>query len=40
VLVRSDHVARFIVNANHSIMRVDERLTAFVELENSLPVLN
>ena len=26
VLVRLDHVARFIVNANHSIMRAAEKL--------------
>jgi hypothetical protein len=38
VLVRFDHVASVIVNANHSIMRVDERLTAFVELQSAIRV--
>jgi hypothetical protein len=33
VLVRRDHIASFIINANHGIMRADEKLTAFVELE-------
>jgi hypothetical protein len=34
--VRFDHVAGRIVNANHSIVRADERLTAFVELKACL----
>jgi hypothetical protein len=36
--VRLDHVARFIVNANHSMMRADEKVTAFVELESAIRV--
>ncbi len=38
VLVRLDHVASFIVNANHFIVRVDERLIAFVELQLAIRV--
>jgi hypothetical protein len=34
--VRFDHVARFIVNANDGIMRADEKLTAFLELEAAI----
>ena len=36
VLVRLDHVARIIVNANHFIARAHEKLTAFVELESAI----
>jgi hypothetical protein len=35
VLVSLDHIANVIVNANHGsfVVRADEKLTAFVELE-------
>ena len=36
VLVRFDHVASVVVNANHSIMCADEMLTAFVELQRAI----
>jgi len=36
VLVRLDHVASVIVNANYSIVRADEELTAFLELESAI----
>jgi hypothetical protein len=36
VLVRLDHIANIIVNANHFIVRADEKLTAFVELESAI----
>jgi hypothetical protein len=36
VLVRLDHVASFIVNANHCIMSAEEKLTAFLELESAI----
>jgi hypothetical protein len=32
-----NHVAGGIVNANHGIVRADEKLTAFVELEAIMP---
>jgi hypothetical protein len=35
VLVRLDHVASIIVNANHRVVRADETLTAFLELESA-----
>jgi hypothetical protein len=34
LLVRLNHVTRFIVNANYGIVRADEKLTAFIELES------
>jgi len=43
VLVRGDHVASIIVNANHCtatekrfVVRADEKLTAFMELESAI----
>ena len=35
-LLRLDHVASSIVNANHRIVRADEKLTAFLELESAI----
>ena len=36
VLERLDHGARLIINANHFIVRADEKLTAFVALEKAI----
>jgi hypothetical protein len=36
VLVRVDDVASVIVNANQGIMRADEKLTAFLELQAAI----
>jgi hypothetical protein len=38
VLVRLDHIARSIVKANHGVVRTDEKLAAFLELERAILV--
>src|SRR5262249_8868722 len=38
IAVRFDHIASGSVNANHSVMRATQKLTAFLELESEIRV--